>query len=69
MDSAELIVNNKRIALPGFYFSPVGFGKDDALIPYPKNSHSGYRILQEYFFFKESFLFFDVAGVNRLEIY
>lgn len=68
LDSAELIVNNKRIALPGFYFSPVGFGKDDALIPYPKNSHSGYRILQEYFCFPESFLFFDVAGVNRLEI-
>lgn len=68
LESAEITINNKKIALPNFYFSPVGFDKDDALIPYPKNAHSGYRILQEYFCFPESFLFFDVVGIGKLSI-
>ncbi|MBO1929433.1 type VI secretion system baseplate subunit TssF [Providencia rettgeri] len=31
-----------------FAVKPVGFQKQDALLPYPKNSYDGYRILQEF---------------------
>lgn len=31
-------------------------------MPYPNNVYSGYRILQEYFCFPESFLFFELSG-------
>ncbi len=44
---------------------PVGFGADDAAIPYPTQSYPGYRILQEYFTLPEKFLFFDVAGLEK----
>lgn len=68
LTGAELIINNKKINLPEFNFSPVGFDKEDALLPYPRNAYSGYRILQEYFCFPESFLFFDANGIGKLPI-
>ncbi|SFU84353.1 type VI secretion system baseplate subunit TssF [Xenorhabdus koppenhoeferi] len=63
---AELVVGDKVIPLPDFDFVPVGFEREDALLPYPKNAYMGYRILQEYFCFAESFLFFDVKGFPEL---
>lgn len=45
---------------------PVGFGEDQALIPYPPNTFSGYRHLQEYFAFPDKYLFVDVAGLDAL---
>jgi type VI secretion system protein ImpG len=45
--------------------APVGFEEQEALIPYPARSFSGYRILQEYFILPEKFLFFDVKGLNQ----
>ena len=43
---------------------PVGFGRDEGLLPYPKESFLGYRLLQEYFHFPQKFFFFDIAGVD-----
>lgn len=63
---AELSINDTLYELPDFRLTPVGFEKQDALLPYPKNVYSGYRILQEYFCYPESFLFFDVCGVSSL---
>lgn len=48
------------VALGPKAVTPVGFGEDDALIPFPARSFPGYRILQEYFVLPEKFLFFDV---------
>lgn len=62
-ERAEILVNGLTFALPDFDFTPVGFQRDDALLPYPKNCYMGYRILQEYFCFPEGFLFFDVTGM------
>ena len=63
---AEIVIQEQRIALPDFIPVPVGFEKQDALLPWPKNSHSGYRILQEYLCFPEGFFFFDVKGIPAL---
>ena len=46
---------------------PVGFAPDESLIPHPKRSFPGYLLLLEYFTFPEKFLFFDLAGLNRLK--
>lgn len=62
-ERAELVVNGTVIPMPDFDFSPVGFSREDALLPYTKNAYMGYRILQEYFCFPEGFLFFDVTGI------
>lgn len=65
-EKATLSVKGKTLPLPDLEFLPVGFESEDALLPYPKNAYSGYRILQEYFCFPESFLFFDVNGFPNL---
>ena len=48
---------------------PVGFGREEGMLPYPPRSLLGYRLLTEFFAFPEKFLFLDVAGLNpkRLE--
>jgi type VI secretion system protein ImpG len=45
--------------------APVGFARDDALLPWPRLSHEGYRYLQEYFALPSKFLFFDVRELHR----
>ncbi len=40
---------------------PVGFGPNEGMLPYPRRSFLGYRLLQEYFTFPEKFFFIDVS--------
>ena len=47
---------------------PVGFERDEGLLPYPARSFLGYRLLSEFFAFPEKFLFIDVAGWGRGEL-
>ncbi|MGL4707283.1 MAG: type VI secretion system baseplate subunit TssF [Aeromonas veronii] len=58
----ELEIGGKRFRQEAKALKSVGFERDDALLPYPNNVYSGYRILQEYFCFPESFLFFELSG-------
>lgn len=44
---------------------PCGFEADEALLPYPKRSFDGYRLLQEYFAFPQKFLFFELHGLRQ----
>ncbi|MGH0034594.1 MAG: type VI secretion system baseplate subunit TssF [Myxococcota bacterium] len=58
----------RRVELPR-HPSPlraVGFAEDEALLPYPKHSFPGYRLLQEYFTLPQKFLFVDVTGLDAL---
>lgn len=66
MTEAELVVGEETYSLPDFRLVPVGFEKQDALLPYPKNVYSGYRILQEYLCFLDSFFFFDTRGIHSI---
>ena len=43
---------------------PVGFERDEGLLPYTARSLPGYRLLTEYFAFPQKFLFFDLAGLD-----
>lgn len=48
----------------------VGFDDDQALLDHAASNQSGYRLLQEFFVFREKFLFVDVTGldaINRLD--
>jgi type VI secretion system protein ImpG len=40
----------------------VGFDRDEGLLPYPRQSFLGYRLLTEYFAFPFKFLFLDLGG-------
>jgi type VI secretion system protein ImpG len=53
------------IPLPISALQPVGFREDESLLPFPRRSFVGYRLLQEYFAFPEKFFFVEL---NELDI-
>ena len=44
-------VRRPPVVLPGSALQPAGFAEDEAMLPYPRRSFAGYRLLQEYFAF------------------
>jgi len=64
--NAELVSGEHRVSLPDLWLDAAGFERDDALLPWPKNVHNGYRVLQEYFCYPESFFFFHLRDVVPL---
>ena len=76
----ELLSNNciqiiaRDLSSPGkkvVHLSPenvrqAGLSEDESLIPFPRRSFWGYRLLQEYFSFPGKFLFVDVRGFRQL---
>ncbi len=58
---------NSRVApvtLPASCLRPVGFADDEGMLPYPKRSFTGYRLLQEFFSMPEKYLFLDLTGLE-----
>lgn len=53
--------------LPTRNLRPVGFGEDEDVLPYPRRSFAGYRLLQEYFAFPEKFFFMALNGLSALQ--
>ncbi len=47
--------------------SPVGFGLEEGMLPYPTHAFLGYRLLQEYFAFPHKFLFIDFTGLHEVD--
>src|SRR5947199_7961178 len=52
------------VHLPPGSILPVGFRDEEDVLPYPAQSHPGYRLLQEYFAFPEKFHFFDLDHLD-----
>ncbi|MFO0948999.1 MAG: type VI secretion system baseplate subunit TssF [Planctomycetota bacterium] len=68
----------KAVQLDSRVLRPVGFERDEGMLPYPSRSFLGYRLLTEFFTFPQKFLFVDVGPLplanmeglsNRIEIY
>ena len=66
------------VVLPASAVVPVGFAPEEALLPWPARSFSGFRLLTEYFAFPEKFMFIDFTGMdgktlasggNRMEVF
>jgi type VI secretion system protein ImpG len=43
----------------------VGFERDEGMLPYPKRSFLGYRLLTEFFVFPDKFRFVEITGIDR----
>ncbi len=54
------------ITLPPSMLRPVGFAKDEGMLPYPRQSLLSHRLVQEYFTFPEKFSFVDLAGFDQV---
>jgi type VI secretion system protein ImpG len=55
----------KPIYLPLDSLRPVGFGAEEEVLPYPRNAHPAYRLLQEYFSFPAKYYFFDLHNLHE----
>jgi len=53
------------VNLPPSCFRAVGFEDEEGMLPYPRRSFIGYRLLQEYFSFVDKFFFVDVTGLRQ----
>lgn len=64
----DLAPNSRKpaISLPGSALEPCGFDDNEAMLPYPKRSFEGYRLIQEYFHCPEKFFFFRLKGLEAL---
>ena len=58
--------SKRQIVLPPEALRQVGFAPDEDVLPYPRQSFVGYRLLQEYFSFPEKFFFLDLGGFDQL---
>ncbi|MGH9639147.1 MAG: type VI secretion system baseplate subunit TssF, partial [Bryobacteraceae bacterium] len=54
------------IELPLNSLFPKGFDENDAMLPFPRRSFTGYRIVQEYFAFPEKFFFAELSNLDAL---
>ncbi len=45
---------------------PLGFSRDEALLPWPAPSFDGYRLVQEYFALPNRFFFVELSGLRPL---
>lgn len=50
--------------LPPNCISPAGFSPEEALLPWPARSFTGFRLLTEYFAFPEKFRFIDLDSLD-----
>ena len=55
----------RPVALRPENLRPAGFDESESILPYPRRSFPGYRLLQEYFTFPEKLFFFDVTGLRE----
>ena len=55
----------RPVALRPENLRPAGFDESESMLPYPRRSFPGYRLLQEYFTFPEKLFFFDVTGLRE----
>ena len=56
----------QALSLPVSALQPVGFREEESLLPFPRRSFIGYRLLQEYFAFPEKFFFVELGGLEQL---
>lgn len=64
LEDLHLWIDGEQRRLPLDAIGPVGFERDQAVLPYPRNSFEGYRILQEYLCLPDAFRFVEVKGLS-----
>ena len=55
----------ETLRLDSSHISKPAFEQDFALLPYPKRSFSGYRLIQEMFILPQKFLYLKISGLKK----
>lgn len=57
----------KSITIDKNSIKPVGLKNNEYMLPYSKNLFEGYILLQEYYCFKDKFLFVDIENLDQIK--
>jgi type VI secretion system protein ImpG len=64
---ATVTVGSRQVAVLGpEAVAPLGWSDDEAVLPWPRNGFSGFRLLQEYLTYPSKFLFVELSGLQAL---
>lgn len=72
VESIEIYINDtnknqlSEITIDKDSIKPVGFDFSESLTPQPLNIFDGYMLLQDFFCFKDKFLFVDIFNLNKI---
>ncbi len=58
--------NSAGIDIPADCLKPVGFADEDSLLTKETTLTPGHLMLQEYFLFRDKFLFIDLTGLEQM---
>ncbi|MCA6107932.1 type VI secretion system baseplate subunit TssF [Bradyrhizobium cenepequi] len=62
---ATVTIADRQVAAIGSaQIAPIGFGDDEAVLPWPRNGFSGFRIIQEYLSYPSKFLYVELSGLE-----
>lgn len=64
----ELLSGGYNLPQPDMLIKPIGFETLDMLLSYPEHSSRGFKILQEYLCYQDSFMFFDITGFRKIPV-
>ncbi|WP_260261938.1 type VI secretion system baseplate subunit TssF [Vibrio intestinalis] len=65
LESIEVDVQGTSFNIPVHGMGVLGFDSQDSVLPYTKNAHEGYRILQEYLSYPDLFNFVKINGLSK----
>ena len=61
------LIENFKIGIPELSIDPLNEKEDHSILPYSRQTFSGFRLLQEYFAFTEKFFFVDIRGLENFK--
>jgi type VI secretion system protein ImpG len=64
---ATVTMAGRQVAVLGpEAIAPLGLSDEEAVLPWPRNGFSGFRVLQEYLTYPSKFLFVELSGLQAL---
>jgi type VI secretion system protein ImpG len=65
---AVRFARDRMRTMPASAIEAVGFAESQSVVPYPRISFPGYRLVTEYFVYPEKFQFIDVVGIGDIAL-
>ena len=59
--------NDLKIGIPELSIEPFNEQVDNSILPYSRQTFSGFRLMQEYFAYPEKFFFVDIRGLQNFK--
>ncbi|MET4331799.1 type VI secretion system protein ImpG [Bradyrhizobium sp. i1.15.2] len=62
--AAVTVADRQVVTIGPTQITPIGFSDAEAVLPWPRNAFSGFRIIQEYLNYPSKFLYLELSGLD-----